>query len=538
MISISLVAVLVIWAMYDVLQRRHSLTRNFPIIGHFRYWIEMIGPAMRQYVVASNTEERPFDRDQRSWIYAAAKKENDYFAFGTDNELELDSNYLIIKHSTFPLSEALPGEPNYDATYQIPCAKVLGAARQRAKAFRPRSIINISGMSLGSLSSAAVEAINKGVSLANCHQNTGEGGLAAVHKNGGELIWQIGSGYFGCRNERGCFDKKLFLEKLDEYPIKAIEIKLSQGAKPGIGGVLPARKVTPEIAKTRGIAMGQACISPAGHSAFNDTDSLLDFVEDLAESSGLPVGIKSAVGDSRFWQELAKLMSTTNRGVDFITIDGGEGGTGAAPLAFSDHVALPFKMGMARAYREFALAEIADKIVFIGSGKLGFPQQALLAFALGCDLINIGREAMLSIGCIQTMKCHTNRCPTGVATQSQWLMRGLDPALKAVRLANYVTLLRKEILRLSRACGVPHPAMVSSSRLEIIDGHYGGKGVMDVFGYQDGWGVPAAEDLQKIAQLMLHPQSVGKSELSPCMEDTPPVKHEAHDTEASTNRSL
>ena len=215
-----------------------------------------------------------------------------------------------------------------------------------------------------------------------------------------------------------------FRETVDSHDVRAIEIKLSQGAKPGMGGVLPAAKVTPEISAIRGIPMGKDCVSPSSHTSFRDEDELLDFVEKLADATGLPVGIKSAVGDTSFWTRLAHQMVSTERGVDFVTVDGGEGGTGAAPLVFADHVALPFKVAFAEVYRVFKEAAIAEKIVFIGSGRLGFPESSLFAFALGCDMVNVAREAMLAVGCIQAQRCHTGHCPTGVATQSAWLMRG------------------------------------------------------------------------------------------------------------------
>jgi glutamate synthase domain-containing protein 2 len=403
---------------HDLTQRRHAILRNFPILGHFRYLFESVGPELRQYIVTSNNEERPFSRDQRSWIYASSKRENNYFAFGSDNEYELSPNYLIIKHSVFPLNSPHPGEPGYDSNYRIPMAKILGGARKRKKAFRPESVVNVSGMSFGSLSPRAVEAINRGCRLAGCLQNTGEGGLSPYHRKGGEIIWQVGTGYFGCRDSSGGFSMERFKETLASAPIRAIEIKLSQGAKPGLGGVLPAAKITREIAEIRGIPLGQDCISPSRHSAFDSVDGLLDFVERLADETGLPVGIKSAVGEKAFWKELVRLMATTKRGVDFVTVDGGEGGTGAAPLVFADHVALPFKQGISRVYREFAAAGLQHDVVFIGSGKLGFPESALFAFSLGCDMINVAREAMMAIGCIQAQRCHTGHCPTGVAAGS------------------------------------------------------------------------------------------------------------------------
>ncbi len=482
-------------AVHDRLQRTHTIISNFPIVGRFRYWVERLGPPMRQYLVASNDEERPFSRDERRWVYASSKRENNYFGFGTDNDLEGGHGYVIVRHSAFPV------DAPHDDTYSLPCAKVVGAHRGRKLAFRPASIVNTSAMSFGSLSAPAVEAINRGVALAGALQNTGEGGISPHHRHGGELIWQLGTGYFGCRDERGRFSMERLRETLATAKVKALEIKLSQGAKPGLGGVLPAAKITPEIAKIRLIPLGRDCISPASHSAFSDASSMLDFIERLAEETGLPVGIKSAVGDTEFFRELARLIDTTGRAPDFITIDGGEGGTGAAPLVFSDHVALPFKLGFAEVYRAFAERGAHDKVVFIGSGKLGFPHQALLALAMGCDLVNVAREAMLAIGCIQAQECHTGNCPTGVATQRKWLMGGLDPTLKSARLANYLITLRKELLSLTHAAGYLHPAEVSLDRVEILDG-LTKRSAPEVFGYEPGWGALPTADRDAVRALM------------------------------------
>ena len=500
--------VLALLLIYDLAQREHAILRNFPILGHFRYLFEMIGPELRQYIVTSNNEEKPFSRDERSWVYASAKKQNNYFGFGTDNDLETTPNYLIIRHAAFPYPTPQKGQPGYSRhsmTYRVPAAKVLGGYRQRKKAFRPDSVVNLSGMSFGSLSAKAVEAMNRGARLANCLQNTGEGGIAPYHRHGGALVWQIGSGYFGCRAEDGGFSMERFLESVEKNDVRAIEIKLSQGAKPGMGGVLPAAKVTPEISEIRGIPLGQDCLSPSVHSAFGDEDALLDFVERLADATGLPVGIKSAVGEMAFWKRLAHLVATTDRAVDFVTIDGGEGGTGAGPLVFADHVALPFKIGMSEVYRVFREEDVDEKIVFIGSGRLGFPEKALFAFALGCDMVNVAREAMLAVGCIQAQRCHTGHCPTGVATQKRWLMRGLDVSSKAERLANYIVTLRKELLLLSRACGVPHPALITGDQLDIVDDRLRTKSVREHFGYGEGWGLPSSADQKAIREIMESP---------------------------------
>ncbi|MGE0449936.1 MAG: glutamate synthase-related protein [Vicinamibacterales bacterium] len=498
-----LAGVLACVVLYDLTQRQHAILRNFPIVGHFRYWLEAVGPELRQYIVTNNNEERPFSRDQRRWVYASSKRENSYFGFGSDNDMEQQPAYLIIKHHTFPLPTPVPGDAGYDAQYPIPCAKVLGAARGRVRAFRPASTVNVSGMSFGSLSGPAIEALNKGSRLAGCLQSTGEGGVSRYHRHGGDLVWQVGTGYFGCRELDGRFSMTKLKETVARCPeIRAIEIKLSQGAKPGAGGLLPKVKITPEIAEIRGIPMDRDCASPSAHSAFRDADSLLDFAEAVASETGLPVGIKSAVGETAFWSGLARLMADGRRGVDFITIDGGEGGTGAGPLVFTDHVALPFKVGFSRVQKIFHEAGLHDRIVFIGSGKLGFPESALFAFALGCDMINVGREAMLAIGCIQAQRCHTNHCPTGVATQNAWLIRGVDPTLKSVRLANYVVALRKELLALCHACGVPHPALITADHLELVDDRYGSKTVAGLFGYGRGVGVPADVDVAEVQRIM------------------------------------
>jgi glutamate synthase domain-containing protein 2 len=489
-------AALVLLTVYDLVQREHTILRNFPLIGHLRYLLESVGPELRQYIVTDNRQERPFDRNQRRWIYSSAKRQNNNFGFGSDEDLETRPDLLIIDQSMFPLPRP---DRNDD---RLPCAKVLGAARNRRAQFRPASVVNVSAMSYGALSGAAVEAINRGCALAGCLHNAGEGGLSPYHQHGGELVFQIGTGYFGCRDEHGRFDLDRLADICAGNPVRAIEIKLSQGAKPGLGGVLPGAKVTPRIAAARGVTPGEDCRSPSAHTAFTDIDSMLDFVEDVADRTGLPVGIKSAVGSDLFWVSLAEAMGGTGRGVDFITIDGGEGGTGDAPLAFSDHVALPFKIGFARAYRAFAERGVADDVVFIGSGRLGLPEAALAAMALGCDMINVAREAMFAIGCIQAQRCHTEHCPVGVATQSGWRTRGLDRQLKAVRLANYVSTLRHELLELSHACGVRHPRLVGTDRIEILDGHLGSRSLCVTFGYDPTWARVPDTDRQALDDLM------------------------------------
>lgn len=477
-----LLGVLLAVVVYDLLQPKHAILRNFPVIGHLRYWLENIGPELRQYIVTSNDEERPFSRDQRRWIYSSAKKQNNYFGFGTDNDLDTSEDYPIFSHAAFPKDDLHPGMAGYDAQHKLACTKIMGEARGRKHAFRPASVLNVSAMSFGSLSSTAVMALNRGVKKAGGLHNTGEGGISPYHQQGGDLIWQLGTGYFGARGADGNFDLGRFRETVAANPnLKAIEVKLSQGAKPGIGGILPGAKVTPEIAAIRGIPQGEDCLSPSHHRAFGDVDGMLEFLELLADESGLPVGIKSAVGTPLFWQDLARRMAATKTGPDFLAIDGGEGGTGAGPLVFTDHVSLPLMHALPRALQPFEEHDIRDEVIVMASGRLGLPPRALLAFGLGADMIGLARESMLAIGCIQAQRCHTGHCPTGVATQNKWLQRGLDPTEKSERLANYLVTLRKELLRMSRACGFDHPSEVPLAQMEVLCGPLGPRPASEIY---------------------------------------------------------
>ena len=487
-------------AAQDLLQRDHALRRNFPVLARLRYALESIGPELRQYIVTSNDEERPFSRDQRRWVYTSAKGLNNYVGFGTDNDIEHD-HYPVLRQRTFA---AHAPNPHLAADHEtsLPSPKVLGGPRGRRLAFRPASVVNVSAMSFGSLSPQAIQAINAGARLGGFLHNTGEGGLSDHHRQGGDLIWQIGTGYFGCRDADGHFDLGRLVDVATSAPVRAIEIKISQGAKPGLGGHLPGAKVNAEIARIRGVPEGQDVVSPARHSEFSDVDSMLDFVEKIADATGLPVGIKSAVGDVPFWYDLAAHMRDGSRGVDFITIDGGEGGTGAAPLVFTDNVALPFRVGFAEVYRIFAEAGLTDRVTWIGSGKLGLPANALVAFALGADIVNVAREAMLAIGCIQAQKCHTDRCPTGVATQDRWLAHGLDPAQKSHRLASYVKTLRRDLVKLAGAAGVPHPALIGPDDVALLDGDRRERSLRDVYGYRESWGLPGRAIADELVRLM------------------------------------
>lgn len=454
------------------LQKKHAIQHNFPVIGHFRYFLEEIGPELRQYIVANDKEETPFNRSERRWVYASSKGQNNYFGFGTTEIPPYEVGYPLIKHSAFPFLETKAEYIEKDPT-AVPCLKVIGERHQRKRPYRPPSVVNISAMSYGSLGERAIAALNLGAKEANCFHNSGEGGVSPYHLKGADVVWQLGTGYFGARDENGNFSLQRLVETVEQHQqIRMIEIKLSQGAKPGKGGVLPTAKITKEIAEIRGIPMGQDCLSPNGHTAFSNVQELIDFIEKVATASGIPVGIKSSVGDLRFWDELCAAMKERGQGPDFIAIDGGEGGTGAAPLSFSDHVGMPFKTAFSRVYKIFHDAGIAEEIVWIGSAKLGFPDRAIVAFAMGCDLIQVAREAMMAIGCIQAQKCHTDFCPAGIATQNKWLQAGINIEDKSARFARYVKSFRKELLQLAHAAGYQHPALFRGQDVDISVGNH------------------------------------------------------------------
>jgi glutamate synthase domain-containing protein 2 len=476
--------VLALVAIRDIFfQKAHTISHNYPIVGHLRYWLESIGPELRQYFVSNNREELPFNRIERGWIYASAKRENNYEGFGTDRDV-YEHQHIFIKNQmlAFKVTE---GHPNIiDKTF-LPCAKLMGEYNQRRKPYRPASVINVSAMSFGSLSAAAIEAMNKGVMKSSAYHNTGEGGLSPYHNHGGDVIFHFGTGYFGVRTKEGDFSMDKLKKLVEDNPcIKAIEIKLSQGAKPGKGGVLPAAKISREIADIRGVEVGKDVISPATHRAFSSIPELLHLIERIAEETGLPVGIKGAIGKLDQWEQLADGMVETGKGPDFITVDGGEGGTGAAPPSFADHVSLPWVYGFSNLYKVFQHRHLTQRIVFIGSGKLGFPGKAAMAFAMGVDCINVAREAMMSIGCIQAQVCHTNKCPSGVATQSRWLQSGINIPLKSERLAQYFKTFRKELVEITHAAGYEHPCQFTMNDVQVnVDDNQLNRTLRSSYGY-------------------------------------------------------
>ena len=404
----------------NTVQHKHAILRNFPVLGYFRYLFEMIAPEIQQYFIERNTDGKPFSRNQRTLAYQRSKNIDATIPFGTQLDIN-QSCYEGIKHSIFPaivnkdLPRVIVGGPDCKQPYSA-------------------SLLNISAMSFGSLSENAIIALNKGALKGNFYHNTGEGGLTKFHQQGGDVTWQIGTGYFGCRDEKGGFDKDKFAEKANLPEVKMIEIKLSQGAKPGHGGVLPAAKNTEEIAKIRGVLPHTTILSPPGHTAFTNTKGLITFIATLRElSNGKPIGFKLCIGQTSEFEAICQEMIIQNCFPDFITVDGAEGGTGAAPIEFSDGVGMPFEPALIFVNKTLVFYGIRDKIRVISSGKIISGYSILKAVALGADICNSARGFMFSLGCIQALRCNTNTCPTGVATQDKMLMKGLVVTDKSER---------------------------------------------------------------------------------------------------------
>jgi glutamate synthase domain-containing protein 2 len=419
-----IIAGLFIVGIYDVIQKKHAILRNFPVVGHFRYILESISPEIQQYFIESNTDGRPFSRNLRSLAYRRAKNVSDTHPFGTQRDLN-GVDYMALRHSIYAVSP-----DKTDARVMIgghACLQPYDA-----------SIFNISAMSFGSLSSNAIRALNLGAKKGGFYHNTGEGGISSYHRQGGDLVWQIGTGYFGCRDEHGNFDDAKFAEKAAFPEVKMIELKLSQGAKPGHGGVLPSIKNTAEIAEIRGVVKGTTILSPPSHSAFQDANGLIEFVGKLRElSGGKPIGFKLCIGRTEEFSAICKAMVSHQIFPDFITIDGAEGGTGAAPLEFSDSVGLPLEPSLIFVRGTLVKFGIRDKIKIIASGKALSAFSILKYIALGADLCNSARGFMFSLGCIQALRCNTNDCPTGVATQKASLVKGLVVTDKSERVYNF-----------------------------------------------------------------------------------------------------
>lgn len=433
---------------YDQVQTKHAIRRNFPVVGRFRYVLETIRPELHQYFVESNSSGRPFSRELRSLVYQRAKNVTDTLPFGTEKDL-YSVGYEWMNHSIMAIHP--PAEPPRVRIGGPMCKQPYDAA-----------LLNVSAMSYGSLSKNAICALNRGAKLGGFAHNTGEGGISPHHlEGGGDIIWQIGTGYFGCRDEHGKFNEELFAKKARLAAVKMIELKLSQGAKPGHGGILPAKKVTQEIAEIRHVPLGKDVISPPSHSAFSTPAELCRLLGRMRElSEGKPVGFKLCIGKRREFLAICKAMLETGIKPDFITIDGGEGGTGAAPLEFSNVIGTPLDDALVFVHNALRGCGVRSEIKVIASGRIVTGFDLAHRIAIGADLCNSARAMMFALGCIQAQKCNTNECPTGVATQDPALADGLVVADKAVRVANFQRNTVRAFVDLIAATGLSHPSQL------------------------------------------------------------------------------
>jgi glutamate synthase domain-containing protein 2 len=430
---------------YDITQKRHAILKNYPVIGHMRFLFEGIRPEIRQYLIESDQDEEPFSRDKRSLIYQRAKGEEDKRPFGTRQRV-YDAGYQWITHSVVPIHI-----DNHDFRVRVggpDCKQPYDA-----------SLYNISAMSFGSLSGRAILALNTGARMGGFAHDTGEGGISRFHREGGgDLIYQVASGYFGCRTPEGRFDPDKFAKQSADPQVKMIELKLSQGAKPGHGGMLPASKISPEIAEARGVPMGQDCISPASHPEFSTPIGLMEFIGRLRElSDGKPVGMKLCIGHRREFMCIVKAMLKTGITPDFIVIDGKEGGTGAAPLEFANHVGMPLEEGLTFAHNTLRGAGLRDRIRLGASGKVVTAFDLAKVLAMGADWANSARGFMFAVGCIQAQACHTNHCPVGVATQDALRQKAVDVVSKSERVRRFHQNTLKALAEMTGAAGLAHP---------------------------------------------------------------------------------
>ncbi|MDC4643690.1 FMN-binding glutamate synthase family protein [Acinetobacter baumannii] len=440
--------------LYDVLQNRHSILRNYPIMGHFRFLFEDIRPEIRQYFIEADQDALPFSRMQRSLVYQRAKNENADKPFGSIIDV-YQEDYRFIVHSISPCP---PADPK---SFRIQIGN--------AQCLQPysASIMNISAMSFGSLSANAIRALNKGAQLGGFYHDTGEGSLSPYHlENGGDIVWQIASGYFGCRTLDGKFDEQKFAKQSQLPQIKMIELKLSQGAKPGHGGILPKHKITAEIAEIRGVSRDHDCISPAKHSSFSTPIEMMHFLQKLRTlSGGKPVGFKLCIGQPWQFMSIVKAMLETKIVPDFIVVDGSEGGTGAAPIEFSDYIGTPLREGLRFVHNTLVGAGLRDQVKIGASGKIISAFDIASTFALGADWVNSARGFMFAVGCIQAQSCHTNQCPVGVATQDKDRQKALHVPTKAERVFNFHKNTLHALSEMIAAAGLRHPSDIKAHHL-------------------------------------------------------------------------
>ncbi len=449
---VCMVALLIPVVIYDLLQTKHAILRNFPLLGHIRYVIEFFRPEIQQYLIAGNDTERPFNRNIRSVVYQRSKNVRDTVPYGTDNNIR-EVGYTWVLHSMRPY--------HFD---EVESRIVVGGSRcsQPYNASR----LNISAMSFGALSANALMALNRGAQLGGFAHNTGEGGISPYHLQGGDIVFQIGTGYFGCRDAEGRFDAEEFVKEAMRPQVKMIEVKISQGAKPSHGGILPAAKVTPEIAKVRKVQLGMDVVSPPAHSAFSTPKELLLFLDKLRDlSGGKPVGFKLCVGKKSEFLSICKAMLETDLLPDFITVDGAEGGTGAAPFEFANKIGEPLEEALIFVHNALVGINVRDKIRVICSGKTTTGFDLVQRLAMGADICNSARAMMMSIGCLQSKQCDANTCPTGIATQDKWLQRGLVVDEKKYRVDNFHRNTVKSFLEIVGAMGLKNPSDLTPGHL-------------------------------------------------------------------------
>lgn len=447
-------------AVHDLLQRRHSILRNYPVLGHLRFALEGLRPELQQYFIERNFDGRPFDRDTRSIVYERAKGTDAEEPFGTERQLnDVGSEYLIHSMAPRPVRTDPPrvriGGPDCTKPYDM-------------------ALLNVSAMSFGSLSPNALLALNTGAALGGFAHDTGEGGLSEYHERpGGDLVWEIGTGYFGCRTEDGGFDEKQFAEKAGHENVKCVSLKLSQGAKPGIGGVLPGKKVNAEIAKVRGVPQGETVTSPPYHRVFSTPRELVLFLARMRElADGKPVGFKLCVGSRHEFLAICKAMLAEQVTPDFIIVDGAEGGTGAAPLEFADNVGLPLTEGLMTVHNALVGTGLRDRVRIGASGKVATGSDVVKRLLQGADYTNAARAMMFAVGCIQAQRCHTNTCPVGVATQDPRRGRAVDVADKSQRVRRFQEATVKSALQIMASMGVAEPAQLGPHMLlHRVDAH-------------------------------------------------------------------
>ena len=460
LLAFSIIGGMVYLYVQDITQEKHAVLRNFPLVGHLRYFFERLGEYFRQYFFLGDREEMPFDRATRSWVYRMAKNEGGIIGFGSTYRIH-ETGALIFANAPFPVLEE---------DQRSPPERVIGEGYCRTP-FVGRSLVNVSAMSFGAISKPAVRALSRGAASAGCWMDTGEGGLSPYHLEGGcDIIFQLGTAKYGVRDADGHLSDERLRVLAEHETVRAFEIKLSQGAKPGKGGVLPGNKVTPEIAEIRGIAVGRDSLSPNRHPDIASIDDLLDRIEHVRKVTGKPVGVKTAIGGGRFMDELTAAI--TRRGLqsapDFLTIDGGEGGSGAAPQALADHMALSIDEALPMVVDALIVGGLKERIRVIASGQLVTPARVAWALAAGAGFVNTARGFMFALGCIQSLRCHTNTCPTGVATHDPRLQRGLVVADKATRVASYCRNMNKEVEMIAHSCGLRDARDLRREHVRIV----------------------------------------------------------------------